>query len=249
MPLRWAWPLQRQRQGDVGERKAAADASRPPAVGSRSAGPPRRLIGLVLALVTSLSSGHRPPRADDGRRAAADPRSSVPVLRGAGSHHGRRHFGQRRGPLHLRCERPRWRAAEGDSQGTALRLRHSSALCAGRASPSAIRPSTSILGGTSPPVAPLSDKKIVGCERAAVVAGGRLRPRWRWQRLRKRPGRSPSGDRRRSRQRHRLLGWHGQGCSPQRHSHDVGAHWLGVRIADLGPGPDDSLVYRGIASQ
>lgn len=28
-----------------------------------------------------------------------------------------------------------------------------------------------------------------------------------------------------------------------------GSHWLGIRIADLGPGPNDSLVYRGNGSQ
>ena len=97
---------------------------------------------------------------------------------------------------------------------------------------------------------PLTDKEIIGCERAAVIAGGRLpaalalaeasAASWEIAVTGGTDVDLPNGT-------VRLAGtvrvvprtgiltpW--------------GSHWLGVRIVDLGPGPD-ALVYRGNGSQ
>lgn len=98
---------------------------------------------------------------------------------------------------------------------------------------------------------PLTDKEIIGCERAAVVAGGRLPAALAlaeasaasWEiavaggtdvdlatgtvRL--------AGTARVAPRTGILTPW--------------GSHWLAVRMADLGAGPDETLVYRGNGSQ
>lgn len=99
---------------------------------------------------------------------------------------------------------------------------------------------------------PLTDKEIIGRERAAVVAGGRLPAALALAEVT--TGRvweiavASGTDVDLANGTVRLAGT--ARVAPRTGTLTPwGSHWLAVRVADLGPGLDDALVYRGNGSQ